>query len=89
MGSRETNKKTTVVIQVQDGDAWGQNNVIGDEEKGLDSRYMLEEELSGLDVGCDEKRGIKEDGVRRPTNGEYWAWSLFGGRPEVQFGSVK
>lgn len=89
MGSRETNKKTTVVIQVPDGDVWGQNNVIGGEEKGLDSRYILEEELSGLDMGYDEKRGVKEGGVRRPTHGEYWGWSLFGGRPVVQFGSVK
>lgn len=89
MGSRETNEKTTVLIQVLDGDVWGQNNVIGGEEKGLDSRYILEEELSRLDMGCDKKRGVKEDGVYRPTNGEYWGWSLFGGRPEVQFGSVK
>lgn len=59
MGSRETNKKTTVVIQVPDGDVWGQNNVIRGEEKGLDSRYILEEELSGLDMGVMKREGSK------------------------------
>lgn len=75
MGNRETNKEVTVIIQVRDGDAWGQNDVIGGEEKGLDSRYILKQELSGLDMGSDGKRGVKEGGFGSPTNGEYWVWS--------------
>lgn len=40
MGSRETNKEATVIIQVRDGDAWGRNYVIGGEEKDLGSRSI-------------------------------------------------
>ena len=64
-----------------------ESEVIGGEEKSLDSGFILKEEPSGLDIGCDGKRGVKEDGSL--TNGEYWGWSSFGRRPGEQFGFVK
>lgn len=34
---------------------WGQNSVIGGEDKALDSGYNLKEESSGLDMGFLER----------------------------------
>lgn len=46
-----------MIIQVRDDDAQGQNGVIGGEEKGLDSGYILKEEPSTCIWGVMRREG--------------------------------
>lgn len=49
-----------MIIQERDGDAWGHNDVIGGEKKGLDSGFILEEEPSRWIGGVVEREGSRK-----------------------------